>query len=80
MTGLMSVILSISIIHLLLDAQAVDKDVYLFKQMLPLWMHYAWFDEFRVIHSFDETSFGNESAKKQRHLIILPIAMQLQIS
>ena len=53
----------------LLDAHAVDKDVYLFKtDMLPLWMHYAWFDEFRVIHSFDETSFATaeQSAKKQK--------------
>ena len=47
----------------LLDAQAVEKDTYLFKpDMLPQWMHYDWFDDFNVIHSFDEWTL--EQAKK----------------
>jgi len=39
----------------LLDAKAVEKDTYLFKpNILPQWMHYDWFDDFNVIHSFDD--------------------------
>ena len=53
----------------LLDAHAVDKAAYLFKtETLPLWMHYEWFNDFKVIHSFDEASFAKakKRAKKQK--------------